>query len=284
MNIAIKGDYSRGKEVLEILESLGENMCGLYCDSPDFYYYITDNNTINYIEYEKVYILKKKGFTLFTLDTFNSTFRHRIGETAMTTSSKLVTIIGYDFLTDATYYKVKYNNGDIALISEASLIFNKEIINKNVRTIEIPLKQAKEWYNKGGDLKELALQVFNEEELYYLPKTWEEFLKVFEYRRVAEIAVERMLTSLPHKYSNKYATLLKLNYLRDYYRKDWTPDWKDNTKKFVIKRNPLVSADKFRVYPQIHTEAFLSFQSEKVAKEFYNNFESYILKVDELLQ
>lgn len=33
------------------------------------------------------------------------------------------------------------------------------------RNIELTLEKAKEWYKKGGDLKEVALQAYNEEEL-----------------------------------------------------------------------------------------------------------------------
>lgn len=33
------------------------------------------------------------------------------------------------------------------------------------RTVTLTLHQAKEWYNKGGDLKEVALQAYKEEEL-----------------------------------------------------------------------------------------------------------------------
>ena len=48
------------------------------------------------------------------------------------------------------------------------------------RTIKISLDKAREWYNKGGELKELALSAFSEEEIKasMLPKTWEEFCKV----------------------------------------------------------------------------------------------------------
>ena len=35
--------------------------------------------------------------------------------------------------------------------------------------------KAKEWYKKGGELKEIALQAFTEKELYSLPKSWKEF-------------------------------------------------------------------------------------------------------------
>ena len=35
----------------------------------------------------------------------------------------------------------------------------------NTRTITLTLDKAKEWYKKGGELREIALQAFNIEEL-----------------------------------------------------------------------------------------------------------------------
>lgn len=46
-------------------------------------------------------------------------------------------------------------------LDEASNI----IIIMNSRYVEITLDKAQEWYNKGGDLKEIALQAFTEKEL-----------------------------------------------------------------------------------------------------------------------
>ena len=45
------------------------------------------------------------------------------------------------------------------------------------RNIALTLDKAKEWYKQGGELKEVALQAFSENELtkIELPKTWEEF-------------------------------------------------------------------------------------------------------------
>ena len=41
------------------------------------------------------------------------------------------------------------------------------------RTIKLSKKKAKEWYKKGGELKEVALQAYNEEELKDFKYTWE---------------------------------------------------------------------------------------------------------------
>ena len=50
---------------------------------------------------------------------------------------------------------------------------------KKERYITLTLKKAKEWYKRGGELKEVALQAFSEEELTKpdLPKSWKEFCK-----------------------------------------------------------------------------------------------------------
>ena len=45
------------------------------------------------------------------------------------------------------------------------------------RNVKISLDKARDWYNKGGELKELALSAFSEKEITEsaLPNTWEEF-------------------------------------------------------------------------------------------------------------
>ena len=48
------------------------------------------------------------------------------------------------------------------------------------RNIKISIAKAKEWYNQGGELKELALSAFSEKEIKanMLPNTWEEFCEM----------------------------------------------------------------------------------------------------------
>ena len=45
------------------------------------------------------------------------------------------------------------------------------------RVITLTPEKAKEFYNKGGEFRDLALSAYTEEELtkVELPKTWEEF-------------------------------------------------------------------------------------------------------------
>ena len=49
------------------------------------------------------------------------------------------------------------------------------------RNVKISLDKAREWYNKGGELKELALSAFTENEIKEsaLSNSWEEFCKMY---------------------------------------------------------------------------------------------------------
>ena len=78
----------------------------------------------------------------------------------------------------------------------------------NVRNLSISLEVAKEWYQQGGDLKSIALQVFKEYELHYLPKTWEEFCQLTNTPDIQSVGVPTDIIAL-----------MKLVKLRDYYCK-----------------------------------------------------------------
>ena len=49
------------------------------------------------------------------------------------------------------------------------------------RNVKISLDKAREWYNKGGELKEIALSAFTEKEIkeIVLPNTWKEFCEMY---------------------------------------------------------------------------------------------------------
>lgn len=80
----------------------------------------------------------------------------------------------------------------------------------DVRNLSISLEVAREWYHQGGDLKSIALQVFKEYELQYLPKTWEEFCELTNTPDIQSVGVPTEIIAL-----------MKLVKLRDYYCKGW---------------------------------------------------------------
>ena len=83
---------------------------------------------------------------------------------------------------------------------------------KEERNITLTLEKAKEWYKKGGELREIALQAYSKEELDSLPKSWEEFCKQ-----------SNPIASWRYTIPTKYETLFKLEQLRDYWRQGNVP-------------------------------------------------------------
>ena len=141
---------------------------------------------------------------------------------------------------------------------------------KEERNITLTLDKAKEWYKKGGELKEIALQAFSEEELNLLPRSWEEFCNKYG------------IFCLSARYANiplKYDALLKLEQLRDCWRQGWVPDYTKAYKKFRIKR----LGTGYIVDWSIELSDFLVFQTEELAEEFLKCFRDLIEKAGDLI-
>ena len=63
MKMAIKGHASRGKEVIQILESLGGKNTALFKGNQAFWYFI---NLYNNIENENEFLLTRAGIKTYT--------------------------------------------------------------------------------------------------------------------------------------------------------------------------------------------------------------------------
>ena len=179
-----------------------------------------------------------------------------------------------------------------------SIIF-KEVEDMETRTIKLTLEKAKEFYEKGGEFKELALSAFTEEELTKggLPKTWEEFCNNYKVQKeacfidsdsdiVGVSSGTRLIDSDQNLLPNKQAAeahlaLMQLHQLRDCYRQGWEPNWSDGEDKYCIVRsyndtNHLVAAYK-------GAKVFLSFQSADIARLFLKNFRGLIEAAGDLV-
>lgn len=168
------------------------------------------------------------------------------------------------------------------------------------RTIQIDINTARDWYNKGDELKKLALVVFTEDELtkIELPKTQEEYCKNYP-RQSGECFIDadsniRTFTQeenrnisfdkniLPSKKAaEEHLALIQLHQLRDCYRQRWVPDWNDK------KQSKWIIEHVYKHYNVVHTTTifieFLSFQSEEIARKFLNNFRDLIEKAGDLI-
>ena len=159
------------------------------------------------------------------------------------------------------------------------------------RNVKISLDKAREWYNKSGELKELALSAFTENEITTsaLPNTWEEFCKMYPIKDdewyiggVSSIKslsgvirydedFKNVLPSL--KAAEAHLALMQLHQLRDCYRQGWLPDWKDEDQ---IKWAIYFDEDVLTVEYNYYYSRFLTFQSEEIAEKFLDNFKDLI--------
>ena len=263
MKIAIQGHPTRGKEVIQILESLGGRNAFNY--NGDFIrtaYFIG----MDYSIYGFCADSPKVGFKVYNLEAFETQFPFKIGDK--------VTIVGSpDFPKVIT--KMVWDCGEILYSFEGlnNIWFGAKALKKfemkEERNIKLTLEKAKEWYNKGGELKEIALQAFTEKELNPLPRSWEEFC-----RKHKSVCLSTRYANMPLKYD----ALIKLEQLRDCWRQGWKPEW-NSCEKFVIKWEE----DNLIIFTARRIHAFLVFPTYEIAKEFLECFRDLIEKAGDLI-
>ena len=165
------------------------------------------------------------------------------------------------------------------------------------RNIKISLERARDWYNRGGEYKELALSAFTEKEITEstLPNTWEEFCEFYPIKEkecyivldstLSEVSGCQRLSNddkniLPSKKAAKaHLAYMQLHQLRDCYRQGWVPDWEDNITKYCI----VLQGNRYSIYRNLITCNFLSFQSMELAEKFLNNFQELIKLAGDLI-
>ena len=182
--------------------------------------------------------------------------------------------------------------------SDIGIIF-KKVVDMEERTIKLTLEKAKEFYKKGGELRDLALSVYTKDELtrIELPRTWEEFCsKVSKEEVESYIGTDSDILSAPYLYRNPkrdrnvlpsqeaakaHLALMQLHQLRDCYRQGWKPDWSDCEDKYCIVRS--YNDTKHLVAAYKGAKVFLSFQSSDIARLFLKNFRSLIEAAGDLV-
>jgi hypothetical protein len=262
MKIAIQGHPTRGKEIIQILRSLGATSYGTYdtCSHPEWYWYINKNKEITCDPKRSMCDHK-----LYTLEEFEKEFPFKIGDE--------VTIVGIpDF--PKTITKMEWDRDEI-LYSFEGLVNTwfgakalKKFEMKEERNITLTLDKAQEWYKKGGELKEIALQAFTENELNpQLPRSWEEFCKQ-----------GNPVASRRYNIPIKYEALFKLEQLRNCWWSDWKPEW-NNCEKYVIKWDK----DDLIVFTARNIRAFLVFPTREMAYEFLKCFRYLIEQAGDLI-
>ena len=164
------------------------------------------------------------------------------------------------------------------------------------RSIKISLERAREWYNRGGEYKELALSAFSENEIITsaLPNTWEEFCEMYPikddewYIGMNSDIINMFKGKRYNRYNRNilpsqqvakaHLAYMQLHQLRDCYRQGWVPDW-SSSKQWCI----MFDTDTFIVQTGIYYNRFLSFQSKEIAEKFLNNFQELIKLAGDLI-
>jgi hypothetical protein len=265
MKIAIQGHPTRGEEIIQILESLGgKKFLVLLASDECLVFFIDDKGYISCFHRRSSVV--KECYKIYTLEEFEKEFPFKIGDKVTITSNTIYKVVALEYYMNELCYKL--DNG--LHYSSKKLKPYKEM--KEERNITLTLDKAKEWYNKGGELREIALQAFTKEELNPLPKTWEEYCKMYPV--------------IPEKHiflsccSQRYIALWKLEQLRDCYRQGWKPDWKNcYTEKYCI----VLNSDKLVVSLYGIASRFLAFQSKEVAEDFLKNFDYLIKEAEDLI-
>lgn len=287
MNIAIQGHPTRGKEVIQIFESLGginrKYPAGKYANY--FYYISSDDSTIAFT------CIRPRHLNVFTLEEFEKEFPFKIGDRVISSTTGLVgTVIDF---SESRIYRFKCDDGIESFTPAVYLKLYKEM--KEERNITLTLDKAKEWYKKGGELKEVALQAYSEEELSKdeLPKTFEEFCEKYPVKKgecylssndsiiICKYDKERTCINwIPsEKSAGAHLALIQLEQLRDCYRGLFItvigmPVW-----CIIRHKGRLVITQ--RIWGT--NETFLSFQSHEVAEEYLKNFEPLIKQAGDLI-
>ena len=157
------------------------------------------------------------------------------------------------------------------------------------RQIELSLDTAKRWYEQGGELKEMALGAFSEQELIgdRLPKTWDEYCaKHGEVGDKIKASLDSAYTTInryafsDYKQTQAHIAMIKLHLLRDEYRNGWKPDWKDDSQMKYVIYNP---EGEFTIGCYINSRRFLAFQDKKRANDFLTNFRELIVQAGDLI-
>lgn len=182
--------------------------------------------------------------------------------------------------------------------SDGGVVFVK-VEDMEERNIKLTLEKAREFFNKGGEFRDLALSAFTEEELDLAnyPSSWEQFCMICPVKEgetfvdsnsnLAEYKSKRPRLSdddrncLPDRQAAEaHRALCQLHQLRDFYRKGWKPI--ANNKLYYIQRY-INNSLEYEVVEALISSRFLSFPTKEVANKFLNNFTDLIREAGDLI-
>ena len=284
MKIAIQGHLTKGKEVIQILESLGGksrgDLTGRICSQ---YYFINSNGDID-LHYRS----NLSTYKLYTLEEFEEEFPFKVGDKVIHKEfNDFFEVISFD--PESSYpYKIK---GVCEFNTKSCVLTKWQPKMKEERFVTLSFKKAKEWYKKGGELREIALQAFTEKELNSLPKSWDEFVESTKFTFNCSLEYINGIGHwsngcLPNKSIgesseiwDKHLALFQLEQLRNFWIQNRTYKWDDHSFKYQIK----FMYNHYEILALKCVRNFLTFPTRKMAEEFLNCFRDLIEKAGDLI-
>lgn len=309
-NFAIKGQFLRGNDIIDILEMLdGCNIDELSGENETYVYYIDFNNTVRYCTPEKL----DDNYIIFSLDDFITKFPYKVGdkvklyyqdeENDRYCSAIPSTIIGMRW--DKSHGVVAYKmEGIDREFHKQEFTYNKDENNEpDVVIAGINLNRADYADEVEINLGDYEIEVRDGRTFAVLkkakyPTTYKEccdVLSIPPYYNLRYHTYEHgfnEFTTLNNLCSleDKLNTLGKLIICRNVYwkiygeeaglGKPWEPDWSTGTdRKYVIE----VYSNKARTNSQGYFNTILAFPTIEMRDAFYENFKDLIEKCKELL-
>ena len=269
--IAFIGDPSRGKDIIHLLEQLGGKNTRFSSGTVERCIYSINKDNI--ICTELLTIRSKDRYNLYTIEEFEKEFPFKIGDKVVWdkdnyTAVRTVLRIDYSDLAGIKYAITAFGAANCFWeVDVNELKSYKEM--KEERNITLTLDKAKEWYKKGGELKEVALQAYSEKELNPLPRSWEEYCRIH-----GCVCLSARYTNI----STKYDALIKLEQLKDCWKQGWVQTPTDTGYRI----SKTFTGD-YTVLSVGTLKYFLSFPTREMAREFLECFKDLIEKAGDLI-
>lgn len=302
--LALKGNATRGKEVIEILEMLGgKNPNSVYSGKDTFHYYYIDNET-GYVT-TKLYTdncLTKLTYNIFTLEEFFEKFPYKIGDRVKIPNCDVACRVT-NMIWNGIEIEYETTNSEETVFADELQPYKKETMERKPNLLQ-QLKEyfdntprevlEKEW-NELSYLNEIGPTVdeylecvkkYRQSNQY--PKTYEECCKIlkieYPYFKTEEDGISAST------YKNKlFGALKQLLICRDAYwklageqmglGKSWEPDFKDDSDKYFI----CYVKDEVWMSNIRDCNKVLVFPTEEIRDLFYQNFKELIEIVKELI-
>lgn len=309
-NFAIKGQFHRGCDIIEMLEMLnGNNIDALSCENETYVYYIDFNNNIRFCTPEKL----DDNYIIFSLDDFITKFPYKVGdkvklyyqdeENDRYCSCIPSTIVGMRW--DKSHGVVAYKmEGIDREFHKQEFTYNKDENNEPDAVIAgINLNRADYADEVEINLGDYEIEVRNGRTFAVLkkpkyPTTYKEccdVLSIPPYYNLRYHTYEHgfnEFTTLNNLLSleDKLNTFGKLIICRNVYwkiygketslGKSWEPDWNNDysEKHCIIFEVRGISKCTFRT-----TQFILAFPTKEIRDMFLENFRDLIEKCKELL-